>query len=112
MHQEWLHAPARAAHTCAGVKRGWVPCCERHWRFADTCCPSPQIAILPMLDETIVIEVTGRALLAALENGVSQYPMREGRFPQVRGQLRGHMCLGCGWVPGQGGRKTGAAPPT
>ncbi|GAB4813881.1 hypothetical protein N2152v2_000927 [Parachlorella kessleri] len=43
------------------------------------------MAILPMMDETCVIEVTGRQLLAALENGVSQYPALEGRFPQVSG---------------------------
>lgn len=36
-----------------------------------------------MMDETIVIEVTGQQLLTALENGVSQYPVHEGRFPQV-----------------------------
>lgn len=42
------------------------------------------VAMLPMLDICIMIEVTGIQLLAALENGVCQYPKLEGRFPQVR----------------------------
>jgi len=41
--------------------------------------------ILPMLDPLIVIEVTGKDVVAALENGVSQYPKLEGRFLQVSG---------------------------
>ena len=32
-------------------------------------------------DEIMVIEVTAERLLLALENGVSQYPAMEGRFP-------------------------------
>ncbi|MCL4131595.1 UNVERIFIED_CONTAM: hypothetical protein GTU68_047924, partial [Idotea baltica] len=43
------------------------------------------VTILPMLDSLCVLEVTGKKLLAALENGVSQYPKLEGRFPQVAG---------------------------
>ncbi len=43
------------------------------------------VSILPMVDETIVIEMNGPQLLKALENGVSQYPRLEGRFPQVSG---------------------------
>ena len=43
------------------------------------------ISILPMLDETVTIEITGTQLIEALENGVSQYPKLEGRFPQVSG---------------------------
>lgn len=39
--------------------------------------------ILPMMDETVVLQVTGQQLLAALENGVSMWPKQEGRFPQV-----------------------------
>ncbi|XP_064639871.1 mannosylglucosyl-3-phosphoglycerate phosphatase-like isoform X2 [Lineus longissimus] len=42
-------------------------------------------AILPMLDPCVVIRVTGQQVLEALENGVSQYPAHEGRFPQVAG---------------------------
>ena len=37
----------------------------------------------PFEDPTIVIRVTGAALLAAIENSVSAYPALEGRFPQV-----------------------------
>ncbi|XP_037787180.1 mannosylglucosyl-3-phosphoglycerate phosphatase-like isoform X2 [Penaeus monodon] len=43
------------------------------------------MTVLPMLDPLLVIEITGEKLLAALENGVSQYPKLEGRFPQVAG---------------------------
>ena len=45
-----------------------------------------------MLDPMCKMEMTGPALLAALENGVSQWPKLEGRFPQVRssGALRLH----------------------
>lgn len=39
--------------------------------------------ILPMLDDTVVLQATGQQLLEALENGVSMYPKLEGRFPQV-----------------------------
>lgn len=43
------------------------------------------VSIIPMQDPLIVIEVTGRILHQALENGVSSYPKLEGRFPQVSG---------------------------
>lgn len=33
----------------------------------------------------MLLELTGAQLLQALENGVSQYPKHEGRFPQVSG---------------------------
>lgn len=38
-----------------------------------------------MVDPLTVLSITGRQLLDALENGVSQYPRLEGRFPQVSG---------------------------
>jgi len=41
--------------------------------------------LLPMADELMVIEVTAERILLALENGVSQYPAMEGRFPCVDG---------------------------
>ena len=41
--------------------------------------------ILPMVDPLWKIEVNGHQILLALENGVSQYPKLEGRFPQVSG---------------------------
>jgi hypothetical protein len=37
-----------------------------------------------MLDETVVIQVSGAQLAAALENGVAEWPKHEGRFPQAR----------------------------
>ena len=37
----------------------------------------------PFEDPVVVIRVTGQAIWDALENGVSQYPALEGRFPQV-----------------------------
>ncbi|XP_065064336.1 trifunctional nucleotide phosphoesterase protein YfkN-like [Rhopilema esculentum] len=43
------------------------------------------VSILPMMDILVVIAVTGENLIEALENGVSQYPRHEGRFPQVSG---------------------------
>lgn len=46
------------------------------------------VAVLPMVDETVVLEVTGEQVLRALENGVSAWPTLEGRFPQVREGMR------------------------
>ncbi|XP_078337101.1 mannosylglucosyl-3-phosphoglycerate phosphatase-like [Crassostrea virginica] len=43
------------------------------------------LTVLPLVDELVVIEVTGQQLLEALENGVSAYPKLEGRFPQIAG---------------------------
>lgn len=43
------------------------------------------VNIVPMHDPLVVIEVTGRQILDALENAVSAYPKLEGRFPQVSG---------------------------
>jgi len=40
---------------------------------------------LPFEDVTVVVRVSGKNLRLALENGVSQYPKHEGRFPQVSG---------------------------
>lgn len=37
----------------------------------------------PFEDPVVVLKVTGKALQEALENGVSNYPALEGRFPQV-----------------------------
>eukprot|EP00798_Chlamydomonas_sp_ICE-L_P030827 gene30827-35863_t len=42
-------------------------------------------SILPMMDGSVVMEVTGQQLLMGLENSVSQYPKLEGRFAQVSG---------------------------
>ena len=40
-------------------------------------------AMLPFIDPIVKLELTGEQLLLALENGVSQYPALEGRFPMV-----------------------------
>nr|POE53570.1 mannosylglucosyl-3-phosphoglycerate phosphatase [Quercus suber] len=37
----------------------------------------------PFEDPCVVVGITGKNLLHALENGVSKYPAQEGRFPQV-----------------------------
>lgn len=39
----------------------------------------------PFEDPVVVIKATGKAIVEALENGVSTYPALEGRFPQVSG---------------------------
>ncbi|GKY92848.1 hypothetical protein MPSEU_000254400 [Mayamaea pseudoterrestris] len=41
--------------------------------------------LLPVADPVAVVALTGFKLVAALENGVSQYPAMEGRFPCVDG---------------------------
>ena len=40
---------------------------------------------LPFGNTTVMVEVTGADMRAALENGFSQLPNRAGRFPQVSG---------------------------
>lgn len=47
------------------------------------------LTLLPLIDPLMVLEVTGDQLYEALENGVSQYPKREGRFPQISGMRYG-----------------------
>jgi len=42
-------------------------------------------AILPFKDQAALVKYTGSALLAVLENSVSQYPLLAGRFLQVSG---------------------------
>ncbi|KAG8235931.1 hypothetical protein J437_LFUL015996 [Ladona fulva] len=41
--------------------------------------------LLPMMDPLVVLSVTGEDIITALENGVSQYPKLEGRFPLIAG---------------------------
>ena len=41
--------------------------------------------ILPFQDPSVVIKVTGKQMLEALENSVSKYPAQEGRFPHFSG---------------------------
>lgn len=40
------------------------------------------VNIVPMHDPLVVLEVSGEAIINALENAVSAYPKLEGRFPQ------------------------------
>jgi 5'-nucleotidase len=41
--------------------------------------------IFPYLDIIVVAQMTGKTFKEALENGVSQYPNYDGRFPVVSG---------------------------
>lgn len=43
------------------------------------------VTIMPMMDPMIVLSASGDQIHRALENGVSQWPKLEGRFPQVAG---------------------------
>jgi 5'-nucleotidase len=43
------------------------------------------VSLLPMLDPMVVLELCPTQLLEVLENGVSQWPALEGRFPCVSG---------------------------
>ena len=43
------------------------------------------VTLLPMLDELCVLSMSGEQVHEAIENGVSQYPKMEGRFPCVSG---------------------------
>lgn len=45
--------------------------------------------LLPLLDPLLVLKLNGQQLLEVLENGVSQHPKLEGRFPQVGGLVFG-----------------------
>ncbi|KAI0151519.1 Metallo-dependent phosphatase-like protein [Pestalotiopsis sp. NC0098] len=79
----------------------WVCDIMRH-HYAGDCCimaagtirgdqiypPGPVLLkdimnCFPFEDPVVVIKVAGQAIWDALENGVSQYPALEGRFPQV-----------------------------
>ena len=39
--------------------------------------------MLPYIDPLVLLEVSGEQVFQCLENGVSQFPKLEGRFPQV-----------------------------
>jgi len=41
--------------------------------------------VCPMMEELFTVSVTADKLVAALENGVSRWPKKEGRFPHVAG---------------------------
>ena len=48
-------------------------------------CMRDFVSMLPFTDELVVLHLTGKQLLQALETGVSAWPKREGRFLQVSG---------------------------
>lgn len=52
------------------------------------------VTILPYMESILVLEMNGEQVHRALENGVSQYPKLEGRFPQVAG-----LCFSFGKFP-------------
>ena len=54
-----------------------IPAGIFRWKEVDT--------LFPIQDSCVVIRVTGENLLKALENGVSEVPKLEGRFPCVSG---------------------------
>ena len=56
---------------------GIIPAGVFKWKDVDT--------LFPIVDETVVIRVPGSSLLQALENGVSEVPKLEGRFPCISG---------------------------
>ena len=41
--------------------------------------------LLPVPDKVVVIKITGKTFKEALENGVSEYPTFDGRWPCVSG---------------------------
>jgi len=41
--------------------------------------------MFPFIDCTVVFEISGKYIREALENGFSQWPKHEGRFPQLSG---------------------------
>lgn len=43
------------------------------------------LEVLPFEDPVVLVELTGKDIWDALENGFSAYPRQEGRFPQVSG---------------------------
>jgi len=42
-------------------------------------------ALMPIKENLVVLQITGRQIIEMLENGVSHYPHLEGRFPLVSG---------------------------
>lgn len=45
------------------------------------------VSMLPFTDELVVLDLSGRDVLVALETGVSSWPRKEGRFLQVGSSL-------------------------
>ncbi len=62
-----------------GIRSGKVYAAGSDIRIRDI------LAELPFNNRVVVVEMTGEALLAAMENGLAQVPVPAGRFPQVSG---------------------------
>ncbi|WP_439573599.1 bifunctional metallophosphatase/5'-nucleotidase [Phreatobacter sp.] len=75
-----LAAGAEIGLTNAGAIRG-----NRVYPAGHSFTRRDALVELPFGNRTVVAEVTGVDLLAALENGLSQVEQRAGRFPQVAG---------------------------
>jgi hypothetical protein len=96
-----LDARFKTVRTKESNIANWVCDIMRHHYYGDCCImasgtirgdqiypPGPILLkdimnCFPFEDPVVVIKVTGQAIWDALENGVSQYPALEGRFPQV-----------------------------
>ena len=50
------------------------------------------LSILPMLEDTCVLRLSGRCLVQALETGLSAFPKLEGRFLQASHHAGGVGC--------------------
>ena len=84
------------------------------------------VSMLPFTDELVVLELSGGAVLTALETGVGSYPALEGRFLQVGGQtgcsvvvqgralVQAQMCIyiALAWLPRQLTPLPPSYPPT
>ena len=71
---------AEVAITNGGGIRG-----DRTYEAGDTLTRKDVLTELPFGNVTVLIELSGADLLAALENGVSEVENKAGRFPQVSG---------------------------
>ncbi len=71
---------AEVAITNGGGIRG-----DRTYEAGDTLTRKDVLSELPFGNVTVLIELSGADLLAALENGVSEVENKAGRFPQVSG---------------------------
>jgi 2',3'-cyclic-nucleotide 2'-phosphodiesterase (5'-nucleotidase family) len=71
---------AEVAITNGGGIRG-----DRTYEAGDTLTRKDVLSELPFGNVTVLIELSGADLLAALENGVSEVENGAGRFPQVSG---------------------------
>ncbi|QIW97667.1 hypothetical protein AMS68_003185 [Peltaster fructicola] len=74
-----LHYDADCCIVCGGTIRGDQVYPPGILKVKDV------VNCLPFEDTCVVVKLPGRALVEALENGVSKWPALDGRFPQVSG---------------------------